>query len=150
MIEAVMLSSKEAVQEIYDIRDEVFTKEQGMDAKVQKDAYDNFAYYVYVTVDGKPAGTGRIIYKDEEYLIGRIAVPKAFRGQQIGDLIVRMLVDYGFKLGADTVHVHSLLYAVGFYEKIGFKLNGDPFIETGLEHVDMTIARSGLTHPCCD
>jgi predicted GNAT family N-acyltransferase len=150
MIEAVMLSSKEAVQEIFDIRDDVFTREQGMDPKVQKDAYDNFAHYVYVTVDGKPAGTGRIIYKDDEYLIGRIAVLKEFRGQQLGDLIVRMLVDYGFKLGAETVHVHSLLYAVGFYEKVGFSLNGDAFIEAGLEHVDMTIGKNGLKRHCCE
>ena len=71
---------EEAVQ----IREEVFMREQGFQEEF--DEIDGRAVHLVLYCDGSPAAVCRF-YQDRmngEYLIGRLAVRKAYRGKGIG------------------------------------------------------------------
>lgn len=130
------------------LRTRVFTGELNFDPGVEQDVYDHFGHHLIVKDGQEMIGSGRLIYKDHDYLIGRIAVEPEARGQKIGDLIVRMLCDRAFNIGAETVTVHALVDVVPFYEKIGFKKTSDVFQEGNLDHVSLTINEKQLAHDC--
>ena len=90
------------------IRTTVFTNEQGAVANEEFDKYDNDADFALVVVDFcKIAGTGRVALTDKGYKIGRIAILKEYRGQHLGDMQVKALVQKALEKGAKTVFVDS-------------------------------------------
>ncbi len=119
------------------VRNKVFIDEQKISKDLITDEYDQISYNVVVYEKNEPVGTGRLIFKDSKYQIGRIAVLDEFRGKRYGDLIVRMLIRKAVNIGAEEVHLHSQLNKKEFYEKIGFKTYGNPYSEAGIEHISM-------------
>lgn len=148
MIEANIYTRMNVDPYIFKIRQIVFGNELGINKALIDDSYDNFAYFVVVNYMNKPVGTGRLIYKNDTYLIGRIAVLDEARGMKLGDLIVRMLVDYAFRLGAKIVHVHSLAHVIDFYKRIGFRETDNIINELGVTHTDMTIRQCDVVKSC--
>lgn len=150
MIEGKFVVGYEALETTGLLRYEVFTEELGMPISVEKDVYDHFAHHLIVRDGEEFVATGRLIIKDGEFIIGRIAVDPKARGNHYGDLIVRMLVDRAFNLlKAERVVVHSMLPVQDFYTNIGFKAEGEPYIEATIEHITMSIEPGGLNSTCC-
>lgn len=124
------------------IRTEVFTNEQKADAKGEFDFYDNSAEFALLYDDNTAIATARLVKTELGFKIGRIAVLKQYRGQNLGDKIVRAVVERAFSLGAQQVFVDAQNYAVGFYERIGFEVIGDEITDRGLPHIPMCLDRS--------
>lgn len=148
MIKGQFIIGIEGLKETGFIRTEIFTGDLKMPLSVEKDQYDHFAHHLIIYDGEKKIATGRLILKDDVFLIGRIAVLKESRGMQIGDLVVRMLLDRAFSIGAKEVSVHSLIELQPFYEKVGFKAVSEPFIEATLEHINMTIKQTDISSAC--
>jgi predicted GNAT family N-acyltransferase len=148
MIEARYIYGNEALQLCGGIRYEVFTQEQGVDIQLERDFYDHFAHHVVVLEGDVPVATGRLIFTNEVFLLGRIAVLKDHRGKNYGDLVVRMLIDRAISIGAKEIEVHAQLSVQGFYEGIGFIPLGEPFYEAGIEHITMVVDQKSLQKSC--
>jgi len=148
MIEAKYIYGHEALKLCGGIRYEVFTEEQGVDIRHERDLYDYFAHHVVVMEGDQPVATGRLIFTNGIFLLGRIAVLKQHRGKNYGDLVVRMLIDRAFSIGANEVEVHAQLSVQGFYEGIGFMPIGEPFYEAGIEHITMVVDQESLQKRC--
>ena len=92
-------------------------------------------HFVAYTND-KAVGTCRLIRLDSEkhiYAIGRVAVLKDYRCRGIASELISSAEQYlsaTDKEGA-TVLIHSQLTAIGFYEKLGYKLTGECEVEQG-------------------
>jgi len=123
------------------VRDEVFCVEQEISQDIERDSYDAIAMYVVLYKDNEPIATGRIIEKDDKYLVGRVATLREHRGNGYGSVIVKSLVDWAFENNISEVYIHSQKHAEGFYEKIGFQAFGEVFYEAGIEHVNMICKR---------
>ncbi|MDD6728770.1 MAG: GNAT family N-acetyltransferase [Eubacteriales bacterium] len=127
------------------IRTEVFTMEQGADAKGEFDKYDlpeSDSLYALLFEDNEALATARLALTDKGYKIGRIAVKKSQRGKGLGEKIVRAVCDKAFEKGADTVLVDAQNYAVPFYEKFGFEVIGDEIFDRGLPHMPMSLDKN--------
>ena len=120
--------------EIKRIRNEVFSMEQGIDANLDFDGQDREAVHVLVIYDGKYVGTGRMLADGH---IGRLAVLKAYRGRGLGAKAVLVLVKEAENIGVNRVYLGAQKQAVGFYEKLGFTVYGEPYIEVNIEHIHM-------------
>ncbi|NDL68082.1 GNAT family N-acetyltransferase [Anaerotalea alkaliphila] len=140
MIQAgYFFNDKEALEDAWAIRRKVFIEEQGVSEELEMDGKDQDNWFVVVYEDDKPLATGRLLNEEGKYLAGRIAVLKEFRGQHLGDLVVKMLVDKAFTLGGEAVYLHAQTDALGFYETIGFEAFGDVYQEAGIPHQSMFI-----------
>ncbi|MBT7742065.1 MAG: GNAT family N-acetyltransferase [Opitutae bacterium] len=129
-------SFREAESDIRFVRDIVFGQEQNVAREVDWDGKDSQSIQVVATDDdNNPVGTGRM---QPDGKIGRLAVLDSWRGQGIGQKMLRVLVETAEKKGFQEVFLHAQVHAASFYEKCGFHKNGEEFLEAGIPHVKMT------------
>jgi hypothetical protein len=125
----------EAEKEIRFIRDIVFGKEQNVAREVDWDGKDEHCIQVIVTDENKPIGTGRM---QPDGKIGRLAVLDSWRGQSIGQKMLKVLVETAGKEDFKEVYLHAQVHAISFYEKCGFHKVGREFLEADIPHIKMT------------
>lgn len=123
----------------FDIRRQVFMKEQNIPENIEIDGSDKYAKNMVLTLDNKPIGTGRLIEIDDKMYIGRVAVLKEYRQKGYATKIIKFLLDEAKNMGYTQVFIHSQSYAKGFYEKLGFKAFGEEFLEANIPHIHMKI-----------
>lgn len=76
--------------------------------------------------------------KHNEVSIGRVI--SARRRCGLGSKIVKAGIDVARnKLNAECIIVEAQSYAREFYEKTGFKQNGNKFLEDGIPHIPMIL-----------
>ena len=126
------------------IREVVFIEEQHVPETVERDAEDARAYHLLAFADGHAIGTGRLVVLPSAPRgepgkwgqIGRMAVLQSHRKNGVGNLLLAELEDEARRRGLTGVLVHSQLYALGFYERHGYRPVGAVFQEAGIEHVE--------------
>lgn len=140
MVEIKKVNTKEEMDMVYDIRREVFIREQGIPEEIEMDDLDAEAIHVLAVVNGVPAGCGRLLMNGNDAKIGRVAVRKDMRRTGIGDGICRLLISMALDRGAEKITANAQLSAEGFYSKLGFVREGEVFKEAGIDHVRMVRA----------
>ena len=139
-----LLGGLHDISECLAIRNEVFGGEQqflvaASENLEYKDAIFVLAYETNEVGEEVPVATGRLIFLEDRFKIGRIAVKKECRGKHYGDFVVRMLLDKAFSMGAKEVFVGAQSHAISFYEKIGFERQEEEYWEDNIYHLMMKI-----------
>ena len=135
MIETIVVKFDEQyAPEIKNIRNDVFTNEQHIDEDMDFDGQDRDAVRVLVICKGKYVGTGRMLNDGH---IGRLAVLREYRGRGLGAKVVLALVKEAKNMDVKRVYLGAQKHAVGFYEKLGFAIYGEPYTEVNIEHIHM-------------
>lgn len=120
------------------LRLEVFVREQGVPEALEHDEDDFEALHAVIVEDGKAKATGRLLFLDQAVCkIGRLAVKKSCRGLGLGRQVLMTLYEIAEARGARRVHLHAQCDAERFYERAGFQVSGEPFMEAGIKHVLM-------------
>jgi predicted GNAT family N-acyltransferase len=114
------------------VREAVFVGEQGVPLEVEMDGLDaGCVHVVAVASDGRAVGTARLAADGK---IGRMAVLGDWRGRGVGSALVGALVDIAVGQGLSLVRLAAQTHAVGFYERHGFRAEGEVFEEAGIPH----------------
>lgn len=119
------------------VRSEVFIKEQGF--PYDYDEKDDISIH-FVMFDGsKPVAACRVFESENkgEYILGRLAVLKQYRGQGRGAEMVKSAVEYVADMGGESLILHSQMHSVGFYEKLGFETFSEVEDDAGAPHIWM-------------
>jgi predicted GNAT family N-acyltransferase len=117
------------------VRNAVFAREQGIPQELDFDGTDPTCWHVLAFEPGGQAiGTGRL---QKDGRIGRVAVLKDWRRHGVGRALMEGLIRIAAAEGLSEVYLHSQAHAVRFYEKLGFRTEGDAFLEAGIEHYTM-------------
>ena len=119
------------------IRKEVFMEEQGFHDEF--DETDETAVHLVLYIDQVPAATCRFFpgQTQGEYIVGRIAVEKEFRGNHLGSHILSAAESEIRNIGGNKVRLHAQQQARPFYEKQGYAAAGEQFLDEGCPHVWM-------------
>ena len=122
------------------LRTRVFVEEQQIPAELEWDAADATATHaVACNRLGQPVATGRLLAPAAGVArIGRMAVARGLRGVGIGRQVLDALVALATARGDGRVVLHAQHGAERFYSRLGFSASGEPFIEAGIRHVEMT------------
>lgn len=121
----------------FDIRLQVFHREQGIPPEEEFDADDEVATHVLATCAGLPVGTGRLVGHDGFAKIGRMAVLAEHRRSGVGRALLRKLIELGRRHGHNRFVLHAQVQAIPFYEGLGFRSIGAVFDEAGIPHRKM-------------
>ena len=117
------------------IRHKVFVIEQGVDPVLEYQ-HDEEAQHYILSMGKKAIGTARWREIDGQIKLERFAVLPRFRSKGFGKIILlEILIDTLPLL--KPIYLHSQLKAVRFYERNGFVVEGEMFIEAGIEHYTM-------------
>ncbi|CDO73763.1 hypothetical protein BN946_scf185015.g91 [Trametes cinnabarina] len=119
---------EELRQQCYDVRIDVFHREQGFPLDTEIDEYDEEATHILLRLvpSLKPVGTIRCVKLKDYYKLSRLAVLKDYRKYRFGAALVQSLHDHvkadarasGLAASdAAKVIAHSQIPVKGFYGK---------------------------------
>lgn len=141
------------------VRFEVFVHEQGVSPEGERDALDSDPRTVHVVAyndEGTPVGAGRLLAPHTDTAhgegsghgamdpstahIGRLAVAKAMRGTGLGAALMEVLeceaLDVHGVDGQVRVELSAQDHAIPFYERLGYTVYGEPYLDEGIWHRD--------------
>jgi predicted GNAT family N-acyltransferase len=117
------------------VRQAVFVDEQKVPANLEWDDRDDDCVQLLATDSkGNAIGTGRLL---DDGAIGRIAILAPHRGRGLGRAIMEALIAEARRRGFTETYLTAQTQATTFYEKLGFAVAGEEFVEAGIPHVTM-------------
>jgi predicted GNAT family N-acyltransferase len=119
------------------LREKVFCEEQGVSFQSDQDGRDPEAVHIVAVEDGVVIGTCRLLFRGRMARLGRLAVERDRRGENIGAAILREADSVALNSGAEAISLHAQTYALTLYERAGYDQHGPTFVEEGIEHVAM-------------
>ncbi len=127
--------------ELYEIlksRAEIFIIEQDINYQ-DMDDIDYDSLHCFFIEDNKVIAYLRAFYVDKNIVkIGRVLTLK--HGNGLGkELLEKSLIAIKDKMPCTKITMHAQKHAIGFYEKFGFKVTSDDFIEEGVIHTTMDL-----------
>ncbi len=134
------VSSVEDIQLCLNIRKTVFILGQNVPEDLEVDGKDQSSDHYLLTVDHIPAGTARVRYIQDAAKIERVAVLDMYRGRGFGEQIMRsILTDLQSVAGIMLAKLGSQTQAVSFYEKLGFVVCSEEYMDANIPHRDMQL-----------
>ena len=126
------------LQEAFEVRRQVFVREQGISEDLVFDRYDREALHVVVKDGQKVIGTARVQFlTDNQAKLERMAVLKHYRRKGIGKEMLLFLDAVWKDKKVQQVIIHAQFKVVSFYKLCGFYELGLPFREAGIKHMKM-------------
>ncbi|MCF5710429.1 GNAT family N-acetyltransferase, partial [Pseudomonas syringae] len=111
-----------------------FIAEQSVPPELEWDSEDMDAVHFLAYEGDYPIGTARLLLDGE---IGRLSVLKDWRGMKVGEALLTMIIAEAEKRGLKKQKLSAQVQAIAFYERFGFTVVSEEFLEAGLPHVDM-------------
>lgn len=119
------------------IREQVFIVEQSVPLEVEWDANDSQARHLLAFDDHHHAiACTRIL---DTGRIGRMGVLSAWRGLGVGRALLNRAVGILKSEHHHQISLSAQTHAIAFYEKAGFKVVSDAYIDVNIWHVDMQL-----------
>ena len=127
--------------ELYEIlkaRVDVFVVEQTCPYP-ELDNIDQRAMHIYIKENGQIKAYARVFVREGSTIqIGRVlsVERKKYYGYEVMRKAIEVAKEY-FK--ANKIYIEAQCYAIGFYEKFGFEVTSEPFLEDDIPHVKMEL-----------
>ena len=115
------------------LRSDVFIVEQEA-AYADVDGLDLLPSTTHLWCEGMTAYLRLLTEPDGTARIGRVCVAVEARGTGLGAVLMAAAVEH---LGNVPMVLDAQTYALPFYEKFGFVVAGERYLEDGIEHVTM-------------
>lgn len=135
----IVVKKEKELEFCYEIRKKVFVKEQKVPLSEEIDIKEDISSHFLVEKDGDYIATGRLYRHGEEAVIGRIAVIENYRGCGVGIFLMQKIIDYTKQKGYKSARLGSQEQAIGFYEKFGFNICSDAYMDANIVHYLMRL-----------
>jgi predicted GNAT family N-acyltransferase len=129
--------ASDRMREAFEVRYEVFVDEQGVPRELEADEFDPRATHLLAIRDGQVVGTLRMLAHGGAAKIGRVAVRAAARRTGIGGRLMERAAALALERGFAEIVLHAQVAVAGFYRRLGYVEEGDPFDEAGIPHIGM-------------
>lgn len=122
------------------VRQRVFIEEQRVPVELEWDGLDETAIHLLaLDAEDKAIGCARIL---DNGIIGRMAVLKGWRGQGIGQALLNAAVESCRSRGWKNITLSAQTHAIPFYERAGFIVCSEEYMDAGIPHRDMQLKLS--------
>ncbi|KAB7705018.1 GNAT family N-acetyltransferase [Bacillus aerolatus] len=136
-MKVITVKNEQGRNDAYDIRKKVFVEEQRVPLELEIDEHEDAAVH-FVLYDGeKPCGAGRFLIKDGFGKAQRICVLPEYRGKGAGRLIMDALETHAQEHNAAALKLDAQTHAIPFYERLGYEVISDEFMDAGIPHKTM-------------
>jgi len=133
--------SLEEIQQVFQIRIDVFVNEQKCLPSEEFDDLDAVARHFLLFVDGVPAATGRFRKTEKGIKIERIATLLSYRGKKLATFLIQHIMKIA-KEQFPEIHyfyLHAQQTVMPLYASLGFTPFGETFIEADIVHQAMEL-----------
>ncbi len=108
-----------------------------MPVAADRDGHDDEAIQLVVIEAERVLGTCRLLVRGPLGLLGRMAVAAEHRGRGIGARLLAAADAAAAEEGVERIRLNAQLHALTVYERAGYQLEGEEFLDEGIEHVTM-------------
>jgi len=120
------------------IRHEVFVNEQNVPENLEIDELEDETLHIVLYDDTQRVATARILeLEDNIYKIQRVAVSRDYREKGLGKQLMNEVENKVRELGGQKLTLGSQNTAIPFYEKLGYSIEGNEFMDAGIPHHTM-------------
>ena len=132
--------SDQEINQCMNIRFKVFVEGQNVPVDEEVDGKDATASHYLLLVNNNPAGVARVRILEEYFKIERVGILDEYQGKGLGrDIMQFILSDLQSHSAIKQVKLSSQTRAIPFYEKLGFTVCSDEYIDAGIPHKDMML-----------
>lgn len=129
------------------IRTSVFIDEQNVPPLLEWDEHDKTAIHLLASdCYGQPIACARLLIRSKlnqathnSGKIGRMAVLLSWRRNGVGAALMHAATDYCYAHDIEDISLSAQTHAIGFYQKVGFVVSSQPYLDAGITHVDMQL-----------
>jgi predicted GNAT family N-acyltransferase len=137
----IFINDSVRMAEAFQIRRKVFIEEQKVPEADEFDQYDllqDTRHVLLLNEDGAAVGTARFRPCQDKILkVERVAVLPKWRNSGAGRMMLEAISREAEKASFSCIKLGAQVQAKGFYECLGYQVQGNVFIEAGIEHVTM-------------
>ncbi len=131
-IKRFTFSDKEQLLHSNSIRTKVFIDEQKVEREIEYE-FEEEGNFFLLYFDGLPIATARWRETSTGIKLERFAMLKEYRNKGIGSKLLKAVLEDVVPLNK-TIYLHSQVNAKNYYERAGFVIEGDIFMEANIEH----------------
>jgi predicted GNAT family N-acyltransferase len=126
------------LQEAFEVRRQVFVREQGVSEELVFDGHDREALHMVVKDGERVIGSARVqFWANNQAKLERMAILKHYRRKGIGREMLLFLDAVWKDKQVQQVIIHAQFEVAPFYKLCGFDELGLPFREAGIKHIKM-------------
>ncbi|MGM9927307.1 MAG: GNAT family N-acetyltransferase [Bacillus sp. (in: firmicutes)] len=135
----VEIITNEQLEDAFFVRKVVFVEEQKVDVAEEIDQYEDSSTHFVLYDDGRnPVGAGRFREHEGYGKIERICVLAKMRKSGAGKQLMSAIEEYALKEGYQLLKLNAQTQAIPFYEKLGYTVVSEEFMDAGIPHRTMT------------
>ena len=139
MIKKFTFENEALREKAFSIRHKVFVVGQNCPADLEYEFEEESTHFLLFE-DEIPLATARHRKTEKGFKLERFAVLEAARGKGYGMQILQAIL-HDLKDEKEEKYMHAQEQVLPFYEKLGFKKEGDLFEEAGIMHYKMKFVR---------
>jgi len=134
----IIVQNQQQLEEAFLIRKKVFVEEQNVSLEEEIDQYEEDAtHFLLYSDQDQPIGAGRFRVIDEFGKVERICVLTEQRGTGAGKHIMESIEAYAHEAGINKLKLNAQTHAIPFYEKLGYEIVSEEFLDAGIPHRTM-------------
>ncbi|WP_174731188.1 GNAT family N-acetyltransferase [Mesobacillus harenae] len=132
-----IVENNQELEEAFSVRKTVFVDEQQVPVEEEIDEFENDSTHFVLYDDKRPAGAGRFRVLDAIGKVERICVLKDQRNTGAGKAIMEKIEEYAKSEGLSALKLNAQTQAIPFYEKLGYEVVSEEFLDAGIPHKSM-------------
>lgn len=135
LIRPASWNNPEDQKTLKEIRHEVFIEEQGVPESMEWDQFDAVSSHFLACHREQPIGCVRLLPTGH---IGRMAVLVKWRRQGVASALLETCENHARANDIAETRLSAQTQAIPFYEKAGYRIISDPYLDAGILHQDMS------------
>jgi len=125
-------------KDAFQTRHTVFIQEQKVPPDEEMDHFDDNSIHFIGYKDGQPIAASRLRFIEHSGKLERICVLPSYRGKSYGRQLIEAMEKEILNHDFVKAKLNSQSHATEFYEKLGYKIISEEFMDAGIPHVTMT------------
>ncbi len=122
------------MDKVFWVRQVVFVDEQQVPLEMEIDEFEDNCTHFLAEHEGKPVGAGRVRELSGYGKIERICVLDTCRGLKGGVAIMAAIETEISLMGLTKCKLEAQVHAIPFYEKLGYEIRSEVFMDAGIPH----------------
>ncbi|MDQ7983054.1 MAG: GNAT family N-acetyltransferase [Spiroplasma sp.] len=131
-----IVNNQKMLNQALKVREIVFIDEQKVPLSEEIDEYETTAtHFLVYNKKNQPIATCRTrVYHDNKIKIERVCVLKPYRDLKIGQKLMNFAELEAKKQGFTTAILAAQTPALNFYQRLGYQICSESFIDANIEH----------------
>nr|WP_100374598.1 GNAT family N-acetyltransferase [Bacillus sp. FJAT-45037] len=139
-MDVMKVTNQSQLDDAYSVRMNVFVDEQNVPKEEELDQYDETATHFVVYNGNEVVGAARLRQVETYAKMERVCIAKEVRGTGVGKILMKQMEAEAKDQKLSTSKLNAQTQAVPFYEKLGYTVISEEFLDAGIPHVTMTKA----------